>query len=275
MGTWGLALSSSDTYSDIYAEYYNQFNSEISHDTILKNLENKFEDVLLDNDEKNDFVFAIVKASWEIGEISEKYFKELENIIRDKSEYFRWINLGGTQKEAEKRQNNTISLYDKVKIKNVNPKKKKKTKLIDGYFSKGDCITFKDKDGFYTAAIILSKDFKTEFGLNLVLVLDYLSKEKPKIEDFLSANCAMTHGTVNGFRPWTQYCYAKEIKKIKTEYKLVGNILISKNYPYQTVGHSFGSWNIIPDWIRERKDKAIIFSKPVKVKKMINKGLLG
>jgi len=275
MGTWEIALSSSDTYSDIYSEYYNQFNSNVSPESILQNIESQFSDVLLDEDEKHEFVFAVVKATWEIGRISSKYLAELKNIIDDKSEINRWLRLGGTKKDADKRQQNIIALYEKVIVENTKPKKIKRIKLIDAYFDKGDCIAFRDIEGNYTAIVILSKEIQTEYGLNLALVLDYFSKSKPQISDFENANCAMTHDVKGGHKPWTQYCYAKDIKKLEVEFEIIGKIKISIDYPYQGVGNSFGSWNLIPNWTRERNDKNKVIPSTVKAKKLFRKGLFG
>jgi len=275
MGTWGIALSSSDTYSDIYSEYYNQYNTDVAPDTILQNIENQFSDVLLDEDEKNDFIFAVVKATWEIGKVSSKYIAELKKIIDDKSEISRWLRLGGTIKDADKRQQNIIALYEKVIVENTKPKKIKRKKLFDAYFDKGDCIAFRDSEGNYTAIVVLSKENQTEYGLNLVLVLDYFSKIKPQIDDFENANCAMTHDVKGGYKPWTQYCYAKDIKKLEAEFEIIGKIKIAIDYPYQGIGNSFGSWNLIPNWTRERNKKNIVISSTVKAKKMYRKGLFG
>jgi len=275
MGTWGIALSSSDTFSDIYSEYFNQFNSGIAANKILTNIEQQFEDVLADEDERNDFVFAVVKASWEIGQISKKYKDELKNIIDKKLEIERWLRLDGSNKDAEKRQLNVVALYEKVSVNNLKPKKIKRIKLVDGYFEKGDCIIFKDSENNYTAIVVLSQEKQTEYGLNLILVLDYFSKTKPTIDDCEKANCAMTHDVKGGFKPWTQYCYAKDVKKIECDFEIIGKIKISIDYPYQAVGNSFGSWNLIPNWTKERNVKNKVIQSTIKAKKMFRKGLFG
>lgn len=272
MGVWGVALSSSDTYQDVYGSFYEQFNANTPVDEIVLGLERSFEDVLSDPDEVPDFVFAVSKAIWEIGASSEKYLDKLSEIIRTKSEIERWIHLGGSERDAAKRHNNVVGLFEKIQVKNPRPKRPKKIRLVDSYFEKGECISFKDTDGYYSGVVILSAEKQSEYGLNLVLVLDYSSEVRPVIEDFKNGNCAMITDCRGGFRPWTQYCYAKDIKRLTSEISRIGKINVTIDYPYQDAGHSFGAWDLIPNWMRERAASQKQFPKK-KAKSMYKKGL--
>lgn len=272
MGVWGVAISSSDTYLDVYDSFYEEFNANCPVDAIILGLEKSFEDVLSDPDEAPDFVFAVSKATWEIGAVLEKYLDKVSEIVRTKSEVERWIRLGGSERDAAKRHSNVVGLFEKIQVKNPRPKRPKKIRLVDSYFEKGECISFKDADGYYSGVIILSEEKQSEFGLNLVLVLDYSSEISPAIEDFKNGNCAMTTDLRGGFRPWTQYCYAKDIKRVTSEISRVGKIDVTIDYPYQSVGHSFGAWNLIPNWMRERAASEKQFPKK-RTKSMYKKNL--
>ncbi len=261
MGVWGIALASSDTYSDIYDSFYEQFNASVPVDVVVAKLEEEFEDVLSDDDEAPEFIYAVTKAIWETGGESGKYLTMLSEIVKQKSEIERWVRLGGSVKDSEKRHKNVISLFEKIQAKNPKPRRPKKVKLIDSFFENGECIAFRDADGYYSAAVILSAEKQSEFGLNLVLVLDYFSTALPSIEDFKNGNCAMTKDFRGDFKPWTQYCYARDIKRIKTEVLKVGKVDISTEYPYQVIGHSFGAWNLISDWMRKRDETPMGFPK--------------
>lgn len=272
MGLWGVALSSSDTYLDVYDSFYELFNANTPADEIVLRLEKGFEDVLSEPDDAPDFVFAVCKAIWEIGAVSEKYWDKLSEIVATESEVDRWIRLDGSQRDAIKRHNNAVSLLEKIQVKNPRPKRPKKIRLVDSYFEKGDCLSFKDADGYYSGAVVLSAEKQSEFGLNLVLVLDYSSELPPTVDDFKNGNCAMVTDLKGGYRPWTLYCYAKDVKRVNSEISRVGQIDITIDYPYQTLGHSFGSWNLISDWMRVKavNDKQI----PKKsAKSMYKKGL--
>ena len=116
-----------------------------------------------------------------------------------------------------KRHHNVVKLYEKILVENPKTRKPKHIRLIDSFFEKGDCICFKDPDGFYSAAVVLSSEKQTEYGMNLVLILDYSSSVGPKVDWVEDSFCMMTKDIRGSYKPWTQYCYANDIRRLKSE----------------------------------------------------------
>lgn len=270
MGCWGVALSSSDTYQDIYYSFFQQYNANISPLEIVTNLERDFQEILLDDDEAPDFIYAVCKALWEVGVELTQYRQALSKIAETKYEVERWVRLGGADKDSVKRQRNVEALQEKILIKKPKPRRPKKVRLVDAYFEKGECLTFRDADGFYTAAVVLNADKQTESGLNLLLAVDYLNTVAPNEDVFLNGNCRMFEDFDGIIRPWGLYCYRFEVKKLPIEIKSVGKVEVSREYSYQPGEYGFGSWVIIPTWIRAWVEARKEFP-AVKIKTMLSK----
>jgi hypothetical protein len=93
MGAWGVALSSSDTFLDIYKSFYDLFNEGRSQDEINQKIFEDYRNVIDDEDEENEFYFAIAKAQWECGFLNNQYLKKIKEIIDQEIEIRRWIRL--------------------------------------------------------------------------------------------------------------------------------------------------------------------------------------
>lgn len=230
MGAWGIALSSSDTYSDVYSSFYNLFNESQSIDIIMERVNQDFSDVITDEDEKNDFYYAIAKAQWECGFLEEKYRIEIENIINKKLEISRWERMGGSKKDGIKRHEKVKQLFEIITLPNEKIKKPKPKKLRNSCYKKGDCIAIIDNENNFSAAVALSDEENTEWGLNLMLVLKYYDSIKPNILFFETADCLLEKNLKGNYEPFLLYCYAKDVKKLGDKIELIGNIRISIDY---------------------------------------------
>jgi hypothetical protein len=264
MGSWGIALSSSDTYSDIYSSFIDLYNEGEPIEKIMERITSDYSSVINDEDERNDFYFAIIKAQWECGLLQDKYRIELEKIVDNNLEIKRWERLGGSTKEAQRRHEEVKELLEKVSSPNSNIKIPKPKKLRNSYFRKGDCIALKDNDDRYSAAVVLSEEEKTEWGLNLILVLKYYDSIKPAISFFQNAECLLSKDVKGEYKPFLIYCYAKDVKKHGDSIELIGKLNITVEYKPK-YGTSYGLWSHISEYSK-RLANANIQEKPVKAK---------
>lgn len=274
MGVCGIKLSSSDTFADVYDAFYQKFNSCVDVDTIVNELEVMFSDVLSDDDEKNDFIFALAKAIWETGFVPNKYYEELLLIVNSKSELHRWIRLGGSISDSMKRHIEVERLLEKISIENVKPKRPRKKKLIDALFEKGECIALKDRNGYYSGVIILNSEKQTEYGINMILVIDYFSEKKPSLEDFTTANCAMEKDYKGVYRALILNCFAKNIKKLSADVERIGMIAVNKDYSVKKSDYGFGSWSYIPERMSKGNSNHDEIPR-TKVKSLIRRSIFG
>jgi len=62
MGAWGTAISSNDTYADIYGEFFDLYNDGQSVEDISKKLIADNQETINEPDDSNNFWFALAKA---------------------------------------------------------------------------------------------------------------------------------------------------------------------------------------------------------------------
>lgn len=71
MGAWGTAISSNDTYADIYGEFFDLYNDGLDVTEISKKLIADNQETINDKDDCNNFWFALAKAQWECKQLDE------------------------------------------------------------------------------------------------------------------------------------------------------------------------------------------------------------
>jgi hypothetical protein len=273
MGTWETGITSSDTFQDIYNDFFALYNKEHEISFICDELEKRYESVISDKDEANEYLFALAKAKWECGALDNKLLKKIKDIIESGSEINRWINLGATKSDLTKREKAINDFYLKLLENNEKPKKQKKIKLRDSVFKKGDCLSIDLQNGNYGAAIALSEQKNSEYGLNLLIVLDYYSTESPKQEDFKNGNCLIRKNARNINEPYFQYCYAQHYKKNKYKFDIIDSIDVQIQYDAEKGMYFYGHWNSLCEFIIYINTDGTKIQEKKKVIKYIKKGL--
>lgn len=273
MGAWGIALSSSDTYSDVYSSFYNLFNEGKPIDKIMEKINQDFSDIINDEDEKNDFYYAIAKAQWECGYLEDAYRIAIENIVNQNLEISRWERMGGSKNAGIKRQEKVKRLLQIISSANERIKKPKPKKLRNSFCKKGDCVVIIDSENNFSAAVALSDEENTEWGLNLMLVLKYYDSIKPNKSFFETADCLLEKNWKDRYEPLLIYCNAKDAKKLGDKIELIGNIRITIDYEPE-FGKYYGSWVHICE-SSKRLTNIELKAKPVKAKNFYKKGIFG
>lgn len=276
MGTWNAKISSNDYFKDIYYEFIELFNEKLSIEDISEKLILKNKDSINDPDETNDFWFALAKAQWDCGKLDIKLLEKIEWIINNKNDLDRWKNLGATEKVIIKREIILEDFLYLLKSENIKPKKPKKKIFCNSIFTKGDCLSISLNNNKFGAAIILSDEKNTEYGLNLVLALDYFSDKKLDLKVFDKQNC-ITQLNFNGkYEPFFIYCYSKMFKKNKFVIEKTGNINVSIDYNKYDGFKSYSTWDSIPlrlNYIYEENPDDV--KKDLKVIKLIKNNIFG
>lgn len=271
MGTWGTGITSSDIFKDIYDDFFQLYNNGNNIELISKELERKYQAVLLDEDESNEYYFALAKAKWECSALDKNLLLKIESIIESGSELKRWERLGASQSDLRKREKVINEFYKKLLTVNLKPRKIKKNNLRDSIFRKGDCLMIDLINGSYGAAIVLSEQAKSEFGLNLILMLDYYSNEIPVFDNFNNGFCLLEESIKKTYEPFIQYCYARFYKKAKYKFIKVASIEIELNYNSQNEMYSYGHWNFLGDYLLHVKTKGKKILDKIKVERYIKK----
>lgn len=245
MGSWGTGITSTDTFQDIYSDFYDLYNKEHDISFICKELEQKYASVISDEDEANEYFFAMAKAKWECGFLDNELLTKIKTIVESGSELQRWKDLGASKSNLAKREKAINIFYTKLQEVNEKPKRPKKIKLRDSIFKKGDCLSINLPNGKYAAAIVVAEEKDSEFGLNLLVILDYYSNKVPQSDDFINGNCLIKKNLRNKNEPYCQYCLAQHFKRSKVKYDVIVNININRGNWSEM--HTYGHWDSLAE----------------------------
>jgi hypothetical protein len=65
MGTWNTSINGNDTFRDIYSTFFDRYNEGHNPLDISKSVVEEFADVFVNEDDKNNGLFALALAQWE------------------------------------------------------------------------------------------------------------------------------------------------------------------------------------------------------------------
>lgn len=187
MGSWGTAIRDSDSFADVYHEFFDKYNKGGKPDDISKEIMSDYAELLNIEEEKNDFWFALALAQWETKSLDNNVLLTVENIIESGADLILWKTNGVTEKDLQKRKIALDKFLQKLKSDRPRPKTRVKTKVKTAIFMAGDCLTFKLKNGNYGGAVVIEADKDAQSGCNLIATTRLNQREKPVLDDFRNA----------------------------------------------------------------------------------------
>lgn len=184
MGAWGTAISSNDTYADIYGEFFDLYNYGLDVAEISKKLITDNQETINDTDDCNNFWFALAKAQWECKQLNKDIFERVKNVIETGSDLQVWQKLDACEKDIKKRKVVLEKFLNELQTERPKAKSRKKKIVRQPIFEKGDCVIFELGNENYGGVIVLEAIKDTELGLNLIALTRINSKVKPILKDF-------------------------------------------------------------------------------------------
>lgn len=187
MGAWGTAISSNDTYADIYDEFFGLYNDGQLVEDISKKLIADNQETINEPDDSNNFWFALAKAQWECKQLDTAIFERVKHIIETGSDLEVWRRLDADEKDIKKRKVVLDNFLADLETEKPKAKSRKKKVIKQPPFEKGDCLTFKLANGNYGGAVVLEAIKDTEYGHTLIATTRINQSTKPTKRDFENA----------------------------------------------------------------------------------------
>lgn len=276
MGTWGTAISSNDTYKDVYSEFMDLYNDGLEVQEITEIIIKRNSEIIDDPEDGPNFWFAIAMAQWQCKALDNNIFIKVKQIVENDEDIKSWLELGASRKDIDKRKGVLKAFIEKISTENPKAKRRKKKILRDSIFQKGDCLVFKLHSGNYGGAFVLASEKQTEYGLNLIATTTIDQKEIPTVENFkksyvLIRKIQWSPKQWRDFESISWY-YSQFFKKSTITLTVVGNLKVDKEYHLDKDFRSFSQWDDIkktvelnPENIKERGKP----DKTLRLKKLI------
>ncbi len=159
MGCWGMGMTQSDEFCEIYDKFMDSYNegktvSEITS-AILAEYHSEFDD---NDGVMHDVYFALAKAEWMCCESSELVLKRVKEIIESGANIEFYRELEATEKDLKIRQKNLEKFWDSLQI----PRSKPRQRRIDPLdrikdlpqMEVGECYRYKYGDGYRVFVVL-------------------------------------------------------------------------------------------------------------------------
>jgi hypothetical protein len=277
MGTWGTAISSNDTYEDIFSEFMDLYDDGLEPSEISTRIINQNSELIEDIEDKNNFWFALAMAQWQCKSLDPDLFQRVKTIVETGEDIKIWEELGADKKELNERKKVLDSFLDKLSQEKDKPRKRKRKVLRDSIFQKGDCLTFRLDNGNFGGAFVLTSENQTEYGMNMIATTTIDQKDKPTIDDFKKAFVLIRKEQfgLKGYqdREVISWYYAQFYKKSKVDFEVIGNLKVHKDYKFDNDYTGASQWDAIKTNIeineqiiseRGKPDKKLKLSKLIK-----------
>lgn len=199
MGNWGTGFLQSDTYCETYEKFIEEYDkgkpiSQITQDI----LEEWFEEFEEDDGILHDVYFALGKAEWMCGGVSEPVFNRINEIIKSGKDIDFWHELSATPSDLKQRQEALNSFLISISKPRGIVKKRKIPK--DKYIAvpkssfppmpkvkDGDIFAYKNEDSYRAFVIV-----RHQKAYGRTVVFCYLCKEEfatlPSIHDLFNTH---------------------------------------------------------------------------------------
>ncbi|AEL25312.1 hypothetical protein [Cyclobacterium marinum] len=231
MGTWGTAIKSNDTSSDIYADFFELYNegqepAEISKKMIKENTE------LINNpDDCNNFWFVLALAQWETKSLEQELYEKVKSIIESEQDLEVWRELDADESEIKKRKIVLEKFLDKISPDKPKAKARKKKRIKEPVFDKGACLTFKLENGNFGGAVVLAADNRTSYGYNLIVSTRLNQTNRPTKKEFEKSKVLVaSFGNWKNEPKVTWYLPDRFKKEYSDLFDIVGKIEVDKDY---------------------------------------------
>ncbi|ATL45349.1 hypothetical protein OZ664_00365 [Elizabethkingia sp. HX WHF] len=197
MGTWGLAISSNDTYADVYTDFFDLYDDGLDVAEISEKLITTNQEIINDIYDSNNFWFALAKAQWQCKQLDNKILERIRIIIETGADLDVWQKLGISEKEIKKRKVVLDKFLIDLQTEKPKARGRKKKVIRQPVFEKGDCLIFKLENGNYGGVVVLEAIKDTEQGWNLLAATRINQPNKPTIKDFDKAEALVINYYAN------------------------------------------------------------------------------
>lgn len=231
MGTWGPAIKSNDTSSDIYADFFELYNEEQEPADISKKLIKDNRGLINNPDDCNNFWFVLALAQWETKSLDQELYEKVKSIIESGQDLEVWRELNADESEIKKRKIALDKFLDKISSDKPKPKARKKKQFKEPVFEKGTCLTFKLQNGNYGGAVVLAADKETSYGYNLIVSTRLNQSNRPTKKEFEKSKVLVASFGNWDNKPKVTWYLPDTFKKDYSDlFEVVDKISVDKDY---------------------------------------------
>jgi len=167
MGCWGMGLAQTDEFCEVYDDFMERYDegkepAEISEE-ILAEQHKEFDD---NDGVMHDVYFALAKAEWMCGALSEKIFSRVKEIVESGANIEFYRELDATESDLKLRKKNLEKFLTTLATPREKPRARKKRRQPPPpkelpHVKAGECYRYKCGEGW--RVVIILERYNSDF----------------------------------------------------------------------------------------------------------------
>ncbi len=255
MGAWSTKILGDDFACDVHGEFMEGYDNGKDLKLIRRELEHANAEAIADTDDGPIFWLALAQAQWECGALESDVRQKVEEIVVKGLGLDRWAE--GTASHLHERKEVLRDFLARLQTPPSPLRRRTPSKENPPIFAPGVCLSVQLPNGEFGAAIVLgAKHEHKEFGMNLVGLLAYCSKDKPALSVFESRKWLKTKRRGRLFRKEIIWLFAQGFAESAQLFENTGTVKPRWLDPRNSKT-SAPKWSIVPVIIQRAFAEAI------------------
>jgi hypothetical protein len=150
LGSWGYKVEESDTFADVYDQFFDEYNNGATPEVATASVRTELGDYFVEYDDQYDAHFALALAQWETQSLEQSLLREVEQYIESGADLRNWEERGADPSTLKKRAASLSSFLSKLRTPRPSKKRRRRPKFD---FHKDTIIEIAAPDGTKTFSI--------------------------------------------------------------------------------------------------------------------------
>jgi hypothetical protein len=129
MGSWSYKVGESDTFADVYDQFFDQYNDGATPKNATACVRAELNDIFAEYDDRYDAHFALALAQWETQSLEQSLLNKVAEYVESGADLKNWQERGADAQTLEKRAIALSSFLEKLRTPRPSKKRRKRPKF--------------------------------------------------------------------------------------------------------------------------------------------------
>jgi len=129
MGSWGSKIDDSDTFSDVYDQFFDEYNSGATAEAATATVRAELDEYFVDHDDQYDAHIALALAQWETQTLEDTLLHKVEEYVESGADLKNLEERGADQDAIKKRASALSSFVNKLQTPRSSKKRRSRPKF--------------------------------------------------------------------------------------------------------------------------------------------------
>jgi hypothetical protein len=129
LGSWGHKVSESDSFADVYDQYFDEYNNGATAEAAAAAVRANLGDYFVEYDDQYDAHFALALAQWETQSLEQALLKKVEQYIESGADLKNWEEREADSQTLKKRAAALAAFLKKLRTPRPSKKRRKRPKF--------------------------------------------------------------------------------------------------------------------------------------------------